>query len=276
MLSRTCSEISEKLHALADAQKAHHAQRFFKTGPGEYAEGDRFLGITVPQVRRVAGAYFSQPPESLLPLLQSPWHEERLCCLVVWCRQYERAKAREQKSQIFDLYLANRNHINNWDLVDISAPKIAGNFLHEAGDSAPLASLLASESLWDRRIAILSTWAWIKADDVSLTLRFAECLLRDPEPLLHKAVGWMLREAAKRKEKDVLDFLTSRGSEMPRTMLRYAIERFEPSQRKFILHNTLPAPRCPNAPRSHKNAHSPLGEVPAFSNFETPSRPCNF
>lgn len=234
-MTANCAEISRRLRVAADPGRAGEAARFFKTGPGQYGEGDRFLGLTVPMVRAVANEYRDARPASLLPLLRSPWHEERLCCLVIWVTQFARAKSREGRQALFNLYWRHRKNVNNWDLVDVSAPRLVGEFLRLEDDPAPLASLARAPSLWDRRIAILATWAWTKAGDVSLTLKTAEILLGDDEDLIHKATGWMLREAVKVNEEVTLDFLRARTSVMPRTMLRYAIERLDERRRKAIM-----------------------------------------
>lgn len=233
-----CGRISSALRDLADPAKARESLRFFKTGPGEYGEGDAFLGLTVPQLRAVARSFCHCPPAGLLPLLRSPWHEERLCCLVIWVGQFERAATPAEKRKLHRLYWRHRNHVNNWDLVDVSAPTLAGRFLFEEDNTEPVLRLLASRSLWDRRIAVLATWAWTKAGDVGLTLQAAAHLLADKEDLIHKAAGWMLREAMKVDERAVLAFLNTHGAAMPRTMLRYAIERLDEKRRKALLRAT--------------------------------------
>jgi hypothetical protein len=234
-MTANCAEISRRLRARTDPRRAKEAARFFKTGPGQYGEGDRFLGLTVPMVRAVAKEHRDVPPARLLPLLRSPWHEERLCCLIIWVMQFDRAKSREARQGLFDLCWRHRKHVNNWDLVDVSAPRLVGEFLRAEDDPAPLASLARARSLWDRRIAILATWAWTKAGDVSLTLKTAEVLLGDDDDLIHKASGWMLREAMKVNEEATLKFLRAHTSAMPRTMLRYAIERLDERRRKAIM-----------------------------------------
>jgi len=234
-MSGIATEISRRLRVLADPRRAQDAARFFKTGPGEYGEGDQFLGLTVPMVRGAARHHRDVVPARLLPLLRSPWHEERLCCLIIWVMQFDRAKTRGERQTLFDLYWRHRGRVNNWDLVDVSAPRLVGEFLRGDANSAPLASLTRSRSLWDRRIALLATWAWTKADDVSLTLKIAELLLGDGEDLIHKAAGWMLREAMKVDAPATLGFLRTYAPVMPRTMLRYAIERLEEPERKAVL-----------------------------------------
>ena len=240
-MSDIASRISERLQALSQPNKALLVHRFFKIAPGEYAENDHFLGVPVPEVRALAKGFLSTAPADLLPLLKSRWHEERMCCLVIWVAHSRKSQPPEARQTLFELYTSHLPHIDNWDLVDISATDLCGRFLLETHDPAPLFELLRSRSLWERRIAIVSTWAWIKSGDISLTLRFAEALLKDPEDLIHKATGWMLREAGKVDESGVMAFIEKHGSRMPRTMLRYAIERLAAKTRKAILLKTKTA-----------------------------------
>ena len=235
------SRVSERLQAISDPGQALLARRFFKTGPGEYAENDHFLGISVPRIRALARNFISANPEDLQPLLKSRWHEERVCCLVIWVAQSRKCQSLDERRNIYDLYFTHLAHINNWDLVDISAPQLVGGYLLETRNPSPLGLLLKSRSLWERRIAIVSTWAWIKSADISLTLRFAQDLIQDREDLIHKATGWMLREAGKVNEAGVLSFIETHGARMPRTMLRYAIERLDEKRRKAILLKTKTA-----------------------------------
>lgn len=241
VMSDIASRISKHLQALSDSRQSLLARRFFKTGPGEYAEDDHFLGIPVPRIRALAKEFISANPEDLLPLLKSRWHEERACCLVIWVAQSRKSQSLDERRIIFDLYFSHLAHINNWDLVDISAPQLIGGYLLETRNPSPLGLLLESRSLWKRRIAIVSTLAWIKCGDISLTLRFAQDLIQDPEDLIHKATGWMLREAGKVDEAGVLSFIETHGARMPRTMLRYAIERLDEKRRKAILLKTKTA-----------------------------------
>ena len=234
-MSDIASRISSRLRSLSDSGQALVAKRFFKTGPGEYAENDRFLGTTVPQIRGLAKEFLSANPKDLIPLLKSRWHEERLCCLVIWVTQFRKSQSHNEKRILFDLYSTHIAHINNWDLVDISAAQLFGEYLLETRNPAPLTELLKSRSLWERRIAIVSTWAWIKSGDISLTLRFAEALFHDSEDLIHKATGWMLREVGKREVTTLQKFLDRHAAAMPRTMLRYAIERLPEDERLAYL-----------------------------------------
>lgn len=206
---------------------------FFKTGPGEYGEGDRFLGICVPDIRSVARGGESLPAAEVLKLLHSPWHEERVLALLILVRQFELGNGHVRK-EIFDLYLRETAWINNWDLVDLSAHQIVGGWLL-ARPRTVLRRLARSESLWERRIAVVATYAFIRTGDLADTFDLSERLLGDPHDLMHKACGWMLREAGKRDVAALESFLDRYAPAMPRTMLRYAIEKFPEARRKAIL-----------------------------------------
>jgi 3-methyladenine DNA glycosylase AlkD len=227
---------SASLRSLANRADAALLKRFFKTGRGQYGEGDRFLGIRVPETRRVSREFRDMPLREMPTLLRSPWHEERLLALVILSDRYARGDD-ETRERIYRLYLASMGHVNNWDLVDLSAPNIVG--AHLAGRSrTPLDALAQSENLWERRIAIVATHWFIRNGEVAATLRIAKMLLEDPHDLIHKASGWMLREAAKRDRAAVERFLKQHQRSMPRTMLRYAIERFPASVRTRYLAGT--------------------------------------
>jgi 3-methyladenine DNA glycosylase AlkD len=217
--------IRSELRSLKDPDKAKILSGFFKTGPGEYGEGDRFLGIRVPDVRRIVKNHRKASIKDILELLHSEYHEERLAALLIMVDQYKSGNA-AQKSEIFSLYLGNTDYINSWDLVDLTAPYIVGEYLFKK-KKALLATLARSANIWERRIAILSTFYFIRQGNSLQTLRIAKILLDDSHDLIHKAVGWMLREVGKRcsLENECL-FLDQYASVMPRTMLRYAIERF--------------------------------------------------
>jgi len=221
--------LRRELAGLTDPAQAAFLQRFFKTGPGEYAEGDRFRGIRVPVLRRLSRGYGSLRMEDILVLLKSPWHEDRLVALLVLARQFGGASAQEQR-KIYQLYLNHTRYINNWDLVDVTVTHIVGAWLLDR-DPAPLFSLVASPFLWERRIAIVATHEFIRRNRFDLTLQLAEKLLDDPHDLIHKAAGWMLREVGKRDQGVLRRFLDQHQDHMPRTMLRYAIERLPPSER---------------------------------------------
>lgn len=213
-----------ELKRLGSPEDAEFAQRYFKTGPGEYGEGDVFLGIRATPLRKLAAEYRELPLAELQKLLRMREHEARLLALVVLTLQYPRAdKATQQK--IFDFYLANTKHINNWDLVDVSAAKVVGAHL-SGGSTRILDELAQSKDLWERRIAILATQYFIKQDDFEPTLRIAAKLVNDKHDLIHKAVGWMLREVGDRDRGVEEEFLRRHHKTMPRTMLRYAIEKF--------------------------------------------------
>lgn len=229
--------VRAELHALADPEDAAFLQRFFKTGPGEYGEGDRFLGIRVPQTRALVRCARSIPLESVLELLRSPWHEERLLALLILVDQYQRGTPDERKI-IHRTYLANTQYVNNWDLVDASAEYLVGQHIRP-DDLSLLEQLAASDSLWERRIAMLATFHWIKQGHFDPAFRIAELLLADREDLIHKAVGWMLREVGKRDQAAEEAFLRTHYKRMPRTMLRYAIERFPPDLRKAYLRGEI-------------------------------------
>lgn len=220
----TAKAIERRLRSLADATIAEHHLRFFKCGPGQYGEGDAFLGIMVPALRTLSKELTPTPVAEAVALLQSKWHEARLLALMILVRKYERGDD-ATRDEIYRSYLANTHRINNWDLVDASAPHIVGAHLLER-DRAPLYDLASSESLWERRIAIIATQHFIRHDDFADTLAIAEILLDDRHDLIHKASGWMLREVGNRDQPVLELFLRKHAKRMPRTMLRYAIERF--------------------------------------------------
>ena len=223
--------------ALGNATAAQFAQRFFKTGEGEYGAGDRFLGIRAPALRALARDLRDAGLEVALPLLKSSWHEARALGLMLLVKTYQRGDEGTRK-KIYQLYLKSTSLINNWDLVDLSAEHIVGAWLGDkpAERKRVLTRLARSGSLWERRIAVLATFYYIKRGDYSETLRIAELLLKDDEDLIQKAVGWMLREVGKRIGEDKEEsFLKRHYRQMPRTMLRYAIERFpEPKRKRYL------------------------------------------
>lgn len=225
--------ITGELEVLADAERAGLLQRFFKTGPGEYGEGDRFLGLRVPQVRAVARRHRGHPLAVAVRLLGSDWHEVRLLALLLMVDAH-RAADQDTGRAILDAYLANTDRVNNWDLVDASAPRIVGPHLRPRRN-ALLTGLARSSSLWERRIAIIATFWPIRLDHHDETLRIAEILLNDPHDLIHKAVGWTLREVGKRDLEVEERFLRRHYRDMPRTMLRYAIEKLPDARRRAYL-----------------------------------------
>ena len=225
--------IHNDLLQLANEQIAEHSQRFFKTGKGEYGEGDIFLGIRVPLLRRLVKKYRGISITEVRKLLHSKFHEERLLAVLMLVQLFKSADESVQK-QVYDLYLENTEFINNWDIVDISASNIVGAHLYEK-DKAPLYDLVQSKNLWERRISIISTFYFIRQNEFDDTLKLAKILLNDKEDLIHKAVGWMLREVGKREIEFEEEFLQEHYKIMPRTMLRYAIEKFPETSRKMYL-----------------------------------------
>src|SRR5262245_3998514 len=226
-------EAETRLRELADDEVAAGMRRFFKTGPGQYGEGDRFLGIKATPLRQLAREFRSLPVGEARKLLASAFHEARMLALLVLVRAFEKGDE-PSREPIYDLYLANTARVNNWDLVDASAPAIVGGFL--AGrDRGPLTRLARSASLWERRIAVVATLHFTRRGDFADTLRLAGLLLEDREDLIHKAVGWMLREVGKRDQAVLEGFLAGHCRRMPRTMLRYAIERFPEGRRRQYL-----------------------------------------
>lgn len=229
-------DIQQHLRALADPAIARVLQGFFKTGPGQYGAGDVFLGIKVPTLRAQLRHFRGTSLETIAALLHSQHHEERLFALLLLMDTYQRVAAAQQDA--YRLYLTHTRFINNWDLVDVSAPHIVGHFLADK-PRQPLYELVASDSLWERRIAIIATFHFIRRNDFSDTLQLAEHLLGDTHDLMHKAVGWMLREVGKRDQQVEEAFLLRHYRNMPRTMLRYAIERFPEDRRKAYLAGLL-------------------------------------
>jgi len=226
-------EITNRLIGLGNKEQAAISQRFFKTGPGEYGEGDIFLGIKVPALRELAKVYFELPLKEVKPILGSKYHEIRLLSLFIMVDQFSKGDPKKKKN-IYGLYLKNTGLINNWDLVDSSAHHIVGPYLMDKS-KAPLYELTQSDLLWERRIAIMATFYYIKNDKFTDTLKIAGRLLADKEDLIHKAVGWMLREIGKRHLPNEETFLKKHYHDMPRTMLRYAIEKFpEPKRQRYL------------------------------------------
>jgi 3-methyladenine DNA glycosylase AlkD len=231
--------IRKTLRQHADKNQAKILQRFFKTGPGEYAEGDVFLGIKVPVLRQIAKRFQSVPLDMAIKLLKSPVHEERFLALLILILQYY-SEDDIGKKRIYSVYLEHTKYINNWDLVDVTAKHIVGAFLMDK-DKAILYKLAGSRYLWERRIAVISTFYFIERNKFEDTIKIAEILVSDSHDLIHKAVGWMLREVGKRDMPSEEKFLKKYCMVMPRTMLRYAIERFPQSKRQSYLHaKTLP------------------------------------
>ena len=226
-------EVQRALRQHADPVRAAMLQRYFKTAPGEYGEGDRFLGLRVPQVRAVARRHAALELPAIRTLLHSSWHEERQLALLIMIDRFRRGTPRE-RAAFFRTYLASTQFINNWDLVDVSAARIVGAHLYPGG-RATLDRLARSPSVWERRIAIMATAQWIAKADFGPTLRLAKRLLHDEHDLIHKAVGWMLREVGKCDRAVEEAFLLDHGPAMPRTMLRYAVEHFPARRRRELM-----------------------------------------
>lgn len=232
----TSKEVIKALNKIADPKIAEHSARFFKTGPGEYGEGDRFLGIRVPNQREIAKKFLQISLDEVDELLQSPFHEVRLTAVFILVYKYQRAKAFEEQQQIYQFYIHHLDGINNWDLVDSSAKYIAGHFLFEYDrDRSILYVLSDSDDLWKRRIAIMATFYFVDQGNFDLTLELAKKYLDAPEDLIHKATGWMLRETGKQNEELLRKFLDKHYHRMPRTMLRYAIEKLDEPVRQIYL-----------------------------------------
>lgn len=229
-------EIKKDLRRIGTPERAEVSRWFFKTGPGQYGEGDIFIGITVPDMRSVAKMHRGTSLPEALRLLRSKEHEFRLTALLILVDMFSCGSGKERKG-VYEAYLKNTRWVNNWDLVDVSAPNIVGEYLREHGKAKEtLLALARSKYLWERRIAMVATFAFIKRGESALALCVATTLLSDEHDLMHKAVGWMLREVGKRCGEDVLmRYLEEHKKNMPRTALRYAIERFTPAKRKALM-----------------------------------------
>jgi 3-methyladenine DNA glycosylase AlkD len=230
-------ELKKELEEIGNPESAKIAQRFFKTGKGQYGEGDVFLGIRVPVQREIAKKYSGLGLYKLQELMKSKIHEHRLVSLIILTEKYKN-RDKEEKGNIFNFYLKNIKNINNWDLVDLSAPNIVGDFLFDKKKNI-LYELAISKNIWERRIAIISTFDFIRKGEFADTLIIAKLLLNDKHDLIHKAVGWMLREIGKKDIIVLEDFLKKHYKEMPRTMLRYSIERFDEERRKAYLRGEI-------------------------------------
>jgi 3-methyladenine DNA glycosylase AlkD len=230
----TNSDLEMTMLQLANPDKAKILQRFFKTGKGEYGEGDKFLGIVVPEIRKIVKQFSALSITEIVKAIRNPYHEIRLTGLLILVYQFKHGDVNVRKS-IYEIYLQNRKFINNWDLVDLTAPNIVGEYLLDQ-DKIILDHLAKSKNLWDRRISILSTYSFIKKGSSREIFQIADILLSDDQDLIQKAVGWMLRETGKRISVNIeCEYLDSRYQKMPRTMLRYAIERFPDKLREHYL-----------------------------------------
>lgn len=226
--------IEKEIRKKADKSVAENSKRFFKTGKGEYAEGDKFLGVTVPDLRRIAKKHHHLDLDTIKESLTSEFHEIRLCGFILLVNQYEKTKNDTVLDRLYKTYVGNFRYLNNWDLVDVTCYKIVGPHL-ENSDRKDLYKWARSKNLWERRVAIISTFYYIKKNDLNDAYKISEILLNDEHDLMHKAVGWMLRECGKKDQERLEKFILKHVKEMPRTMLRYAIEKFPEARRKQIL-----------------------------------------
>jgi len=229
-------QIISELEGYGSPERAKHSLRFFKTGKGEYGESDLFYGASVPEMRIVAKKYKDASFDDVQGLLENKYHECRLVALMILVDKYRRAKTDSEKKSIYKVYLKNTKYINNWDLVDLSAHNIVGAYIYEHKDEIKtFYKLVDSKDLWQKRIAIISTFYFIKKGELDATLNMAEMLIHDKHDLIHKATGWMLREIGKRDQNIEEKFLQKHYKNMPRTMLRYAIERFDDKKKEFYM-----------------------------------------
>lgn len=229
-MTQQVNDIYEAFLSLYSEEKRLILPRFFKTGKGEYGEGDRFIGVIVPNIRLVAKEFKDASFTTVKELLASPWHEMRLCGLLILVQQSRKEVSRE----VFDFYLSVTDRINNWDLVDLTAPQIVGGYLLDKPRDV-LYRLAESPLLWDNRIAIVSTVTFIRRGDLEDTYQLATKMMGHPHDLMHKAIGWMLREAGKKDSERLYDYVEAHRLEMPRTMLRYAIEKFDQPTRQWLM-----------------------------------------
>jgi len=231
----TAEFILQELFSVANPEKAKFLQGFFKTGKGQYAEGDVFLGIVVPITRNIVKENKALPLSEIQILLDSEYHEARLAGLLFLVQQFKKTKKEDEKKEIFDFYLANARKANNWDLVDVTCKDVIGLYLLDKEDRKVLYRLAESDNLWEQRIAIVSTWMFIRNKQYDDTLSLSEKLLNHKHDLMHKAVGWMLREVGKRNRETLIDFLDKHYRNMPRTALRYAIEHFPVEMKAYYM-----------------------------------------
>ncbi len=227
--------ILSELQSVGSPEKAKHLSRFFKTGPGQYGEGDRFLGVIVPHSRQIAKANKQLPEAELQKLLKSEWHEARLCALLIMvARVQDKKTIFDERKRLYEFYLQNARRCNNWDLVDLSCRDLVGDWLYDK-DRSMLYALAESDNLWEQRIAMVSTWAFIRRGDFDDTLALARKLIGHEHDLIQKAIGWMLREVGKRDREVLTTFLEAEATRLKRTSLRYAIEHYPEDQRQYFL-----------------------------------------
>ncbi|NDV94975.1 DNA alkylation repair protein [Dysgonomonas sp. 521] len=230
----TAKEIEKELETYSTPEKKEFLPYFFKTGKGEYGEGDKFLGVVVPDTRKVAKENKDISFDELVKLLDNKYHECRLCALLILVEAFKKTRSEAKRKSIVDFYLSYTHRINNWDLVDLSAKDIVGEYLVDK-DRGILYELADSTLLWDQRIAVISTFAFVRRNDHKDILALSEKLLHHKHDLIHKAIGWMLREVGKRDKSLLIDFLNRHHKEMPRTMLRYSIEKLTPEEQAFYM-----------------------------------------
>jgi 3-methyladenine DNA glycosylase AlkD len=228
----------EEIRALANKEIAQHSLRFFKTDKGEYGHGDLFLGVRAPQIRLIAKKHIDISITDMKTLIQSKYHEERFLGLIIIVNKYAKTKDKKNRNQLYKIYVSSFKYINNWNLVDVTCPHVTGKHLIDK-DRTILYKWAKSEDLWTKRIAMVSTFSFIRKNDLEDTFKIAEILLQDKHDLIHKAVGWMLREAGKRDIKKEEAFLKKHYKTMPRTMLRYSIEKFPETKRQKYLKGTI-------------------------------------
>ena len=231
-------KVREEIRALANKEIAQHSLRFFKTDKGEYGHGDLFLGVRAPQIRLIAKKHVDISITDMKTLIQSKYHEERFLGLIILVNKYAKTKDKKNRNQLYKIYVSSFKYINNWNLVDVTCPHVTGKHLIDK-DRTILYKWAKSEDLWAKRIAMVSTFSFIRKNDLEDTFKIAEILLHDEHDLIHKAVGWMLREAGKRDLKREETFLKKYYKTMPRTMLRYAIEKFPETKRQKYLKGTI-------------------------------------
>jgi len=236
-LNMNNQKLEKVFKQLGNKEVANHSQRFFKTGKGEYGEGDIFLGIRVPVVRKLVKEYLALPLEEIPNILQSQYHEMRLFAVILMTEKYKKADEKTKKA-IYQLYISNLDFVNNWDIVDASAHKIVGPYLMNK-DRKPLYKLAKSNNIWRRRVSVISTFHFIDNGQFDDALNISLLLINDTHDLIHKATGWVLREVGKKNNKVEEEFLISNYKNMPRTMLRYAIEKFPEKKRKAYLHGKV-------------------------------------
>lgn len=236
--SNELSRVQLELRKQASLKQRLSNLKFFKTKPGEYAHGDQFIGVNLPNLRIIAKANLGIDEKTLTGLMISTIHEERLLALIILVSWYQSAKTLKKQERLFHFFMDHREYVNNWDLVDTCSPKILGHYCYHFNQSKLLFKLIKSEAHWDRRLAMVATAYYISQNDIEVVFALSQLTLNDPQDLMHKASGWMLREAGKKDPDRLRSFLKDFGSQLPRTMLRYSIEKFSPTERKMWLTST--------------------------------------